>query len=924
MNERTLFETLKEKCADGDFSIDVDKDIINNLNPNLKLRYYQEEVFAYFKYFYENDSMRKNRNQDENLHLAIQMATGSGKTLVMAGLILYLYKKGYRNFLFFVSRDQIVKKTIENFTERSSNKYLFSENIVIDGKKVVIKTVDNFENSDKSNINICFTTIQSLFSNIWNIKENKLSYYEFDDKDIVFIADEAHHNFADSKSEKIKSQEINNINQELEKISKEKVAFTDEKIQKSWQYTIDNCFNRNANNILLDFSATLESEKNEELNILYKKRLLYDYELKQYRKDGYSKEIITIASKISVLEKAILALCLSEYRQLAFEKIGVKDVKPVVLIKSDKIKSSEDNQKALIKELKKLNAKRIAGIFNKIRTKEASIVTAMIDFFIKNKINLDILVDKIKIDFEEYNMISTNDDKDLEKQQSILNTLENIDNPIRLIFTVNKLNEGWDVLNLFDIVKMYTNSSGGNKTTTSEAQLIGRGARYCPFIVEEEQDKYKRKYDNSLDMNLKICETMCFHCNDEVEYINKLHKELSNMGLESSDYKDIKIETTIKLKKSFVRDELYKSGYIFVNSREKKNDNDLAIKKLFPNGFIVEGIIDNYQEIKIMSDELNVKDAKDKKSKTYKISEIAEDYYNLIRSKIVSKNSISFNKLKIYYPKLKSMREFITCDKYLGGCPIQIISSNKDLVFEDYDKILNIVIGKIDSKLKNISMYKGSDEFKGVPLNKYISDSVTMKYTKLDNVGGVGHSQKDSLLKNFKSENGVTIDLTLDLSENNNKDEIKSNKWYAYDDNVGTTEEKYFVWYLSTNYIEKLYKKYEKVRLIRNEKKVSIYRKEDGKPFEPDFLLYLKEQGKDYMNIQIFIEPKGTDRVNNSDENWKENMLLSLKKSSEYKIKGETLKDGYAIDKNIVMGAPFFNHKLRMDEFKSFMDELVK
>ncbi|MDA0062985.1 DEAD/DEAH box helicase family protein [Brachyspira hyodysenteriae] len=28
------------------------------------------------------------------------MATGSGKTLIMASLILYLYEKGYRNFLF--------------------------------------------------------------------------------------------------------------------------------------------------------------------------------------------------------------------------------------------------------------------------------------------------------------------------------------------------------------------------------------------------------------------------------------------------------------------------------------------------------------------------------------------------------------------------------------------------------------------------------------------------------------------------------------------------------------------------------------------------------------------------------------------------------------------------------------------------------
>jgi hypothetical protein len=40
------------------------------------------------------------------------MATGSGKTVMMAGLILYLYEQGYRNFLFFVNRGQIVEKII--------------------------------------------------------------------------------------------------------------------------------------------------------------------------------------------------------------------------------------------------------------------------------------------------------------------------------------------------------------------------------------------------------------------------------------------------------------------------------------------------------------------------------------------------------------------------------------------------------------------------------------------------------------------------------------------------------------------------------------------------------------------------------------------------------------------------------------------
>ena len=60
------------------------------------------------------------------------------------------------------------------------------------------------------------------------------------------------------------------------------------------------------------------------------------------------------------------------------------------------------------------------------------------------------------------------------------------------------LNEGWDVLNLFDIVRLYSTRDSATKigkTTLSEAQLIGRGARYYPFEIENYNNKYQRKFD---------------------------------------------------------------------------------------------------------------------------------------------------------------------------------------------------------------------------------------------------------------------------------------------------------------------------------------------------------------------------------------------------------------------------------------------
>jgi len=66
------------------------------------------------------------------------------------------------------------------------------------------------------------------------------------------------------------------------------------------------------------------------------------------------------------------------------------------------------------------------------------------------------------------------------------------------------LNEGWDVLNLFDIVRLYETRDGKwtrddryipGTTTLSEVQLIGRGARYYPFKLNKEDDKFRRKFD---------------------------------------------------------------------------------------------------------------------------------------------------------------------------------------------------------------------------------------------------------------------------------------------------------------------------------------------------------------------------------------------------------------------------------------------
>lgn len=161
--------------------------IQQNINPNFELRPYQKKAFENFVTYFEGN-LRQNPSQT-----LFHMATGSGKTLIMAGLMLYLYKRGYRNFLFFVNLSNIVEKTKVNFLDASSTKYLFNDEIVIDGERVVIQEVSNFQTSDPDKINICFSSTQGLHMDMWMTKENGMSFDDFDNQKVVLISDEAHH-----------------------------------------------------------------------------------------------------------------------------------------------------------------------------------------------------------------------------------------------------------------------------------------------------------------------------------------------------------------------------------------------------------------------------------------------------------------------------------------------------------------------------------------------------------------------------------------------------------------------------------------------------------------------------------------------------------------------------------------------------------
>ncbi|WP_088041863.1 DEAD/DEAH box helicase family protein [Bacillus sp. EAC] len=853
------FDTLREVNA----ILGVPTYIKTGLSENIELREYQKEAFENFITYYNNSGLRKNKQ----LHLLFHMATGSGKTLMMAGLILYLYKQGYRNFLFFVNMKNIVEKTKENFLNKLSPKYLFNEIMEIDCESVSIKEVSNFQRVDGNDINICFTTTQKLHMDLLAPKENSITISDFEDTKVVLISDESHH--VNTRTKKGKS---------------------DIEEEKNWEYSVDRVFSANKDNIMLEFTATCDL-KDPNVLTKYVDKIIFDYPLAKFRASGYTKDFKNMQSDYDKWERTLIAMVLSQYRLKLFEDIK-QPTKPVILLKSQKIEESKDFYKYFFEKLSALTGAQIAGLNN--GTNKA--LSDCFEYLDKKGITYDMLAAELKTSFaEDFSIIMNGEtDNSVEKQLAV-NTLESKNNPYRIIFTVDMLNEGWDVLNLFDIVRLYeTRQSSGKKVspyTIKEAQLIGRGARYCPFKENSEQEKYKRKYDDDLTSAMRICETMFYHSKQDSRYIDELRKALEEIGLLSSN----KVEVEYTIKDSFKNEELYKTGYVFAN---KKIEVDRSAVTQIDNKVKALNIaVDTSQGASTVYDLFSKnKDGVEVKKTKHEPIRLKDIEYSIAFASLCNFEELKFNKLKSKFPNLKSSREFITSDDYLGKSTI-ILTSNGNMRGSDLSVACNKLYKEVATHISSIEVrYKGTFEF----VAKKLHNVVKNKTRYIENPHGDGEGI---------SQNNVSADMQLDLS---------TCDWYVFNDNYGTTEEKKFVKYFS-HIVDALKKKYEKVFLIRNERfpELAIYDFDTGERFEPDYiLLFQKKNADNYEQQQLFVEPKG--EIFMDKDQWKEDFMLRL--ATEGKAVTTYVDD----NEYKVIGLPFYNAVEKNDVFVTALERFYK
>lgn len=875
-----LQDTLREEFGKRSISDkELPKYFMTSLNPMMKLRPYQEECFKYLFTYWENDFDAKELKP----HLLFHMATGSGKTLIMAGVMLYLYEQGYRNFLFFVDSANIIEKTKDNFLNTASAKYLFSQSITIGNQQVEIRLVDNFQTVDDNCINLCLNTIQGLHTSLNTPKENAVTYDDFADKRIVLISDEAHHtNTATKKGKKTTSQE-------------QLMLFDDSEfgITEDWESTVMKIFHSNEANVLLEFTAT---EDFQDANIAdkYENKVIFDYPLKKFREDGYSKDISVVQSDLSPIDRAIQCVLLSQYKRKLFSSIH-QDIKPVMMLKSKTIADNKKFFEEFIDTIKRLSIDDI----ERIGSNASGDVKDVFTYISEKGIELDNLLLEIKEDFKEDNLLLVDGNNISPEKQLKLNSLEAKDNEFRVVFAVDMLNEGWDVLNLFDIVRLYETRDSGHgkvgKTTMQEAQLIGRGARYMPFTEPTGELRIgERKFDNDTTNRLRALETLHYHSVNNPKYVTELKQAMIQTGIVAEKVKTVEL----KFKDSFKKTSLYNDGYVFMNELEPYMINEEITS-------LGDAILEKEYKVRIKSGNMSTSmvfetgTSANTCSIPYRTFKFGDLGHHVIRAAINRFEAFKFSNLKDTYPNLESVKEFIESFSYLAGVNIQIFARQE--VLDDLSQKEKLfcaieVLRQIEPLLSKGGIgYKGTKQFRPKPIKDVFRER-TQKFS-LD-----GSADKEFGKSMMETEN---MYLRMDLSKAD---------WHAYEDCFGTSEEKYLIRYIESIY-PKLKEKYHDIYLLRNEKDLKIYSFTSGNAYQPDYILFLHKENKGAKTdcIQIFIEPKG-EHLRSTDK-WKEDEMKQIRENAD--IRFSTLGSNFN-----VWGMPFFTESKRSVFDKAIRDSL--
>ena len=350
------------------------------------------------------------------------------------------------------------------------------------------------------------------------------------------------------------------------------------------------------------------------------------------------------------------------------------------------------------------------------------------------------------------------------------------------------------------------------------------------------------------------------------------------------------------VKDDFKNTDFYKNGLLYINNRIANDRED--VKEL------AAVIRDKERKAKLSTGFTTISTAFENQSSTIQATKQKLHYFKDFNISIKRKalNSLKFyrfNNLQQYFPHLVSVSDFITSDKYLNPIKIQFSGTAKQVNSPNPEIKLEASIKALDEIAREIQA--GAIDFKGTKAFKPQGIAYTFDDKILNITVGEGNAE-------YGIAQSATTNPALHL-------DLSTVDWYAFNENYGTDQEKYLVKYIEQAY-ESLKDKYVDIYLLRNEKHFKLYAFDDGKPLEPDFVLFLKEKAsKKSVIYQLFIEPKGPQLI--ATDQWKEDFLKQIEQ--EHKL--DTVFENKDFK---LIGMPFYNEQLKKTEFDNKLKEVTE
>ncbi|PIR55771.1 MAG: hypothetical protein COU73_04420, partial [Parcubacteria group bacterium CG10_big_fil_rev_8_21_14_0_10_46_32] len=452
------------------------------------LRPYQIEALSAFQLFWKDGfdsrslkekTLQEAKNDGEKIvrwhKVGFEMATGSGKTLLMGATILDLWHKGYKDFLILTPNTILFDKTIENFTPRAV-KSIFGDgwNLtynLVTGNSYRDKTCSWEEDKDISfyvfNMQKFYDKSASaqkdgedtmrgtpyvrrpLEESLWRDKsgENTISFVEFlRERRPVIISDEAHHYQQRKTTEAI-----------LELLPSAVLEFTATSLEKGG-----------------------ESESFGQNN-------LYKYPMQRYINEGYGKRIFAVGcgtsdekvtDEVSDSDKQKLVwgmlIHLLKWESLASVNAPVK--KAMLLTKARSIKHA-DAIDAYLKNWPDSISGEVDDVLEQVNREGTDIAKIVRQYTPKNKTDLVKKLSAVAKSVFTIHSENKSDDEIWTDYQSL------DDNKAEIVNQVRIFSEGVDYDNFYTIVVL---GDTVEKVGLAAAQLIGRGLRLY---------KEKREFD---------------------------------------------------------------------------------------------------------------------------------------------------------------------------------------------------------------------------------------------------------------------------------------------------------------------------------------------------------------------------------------------------------------------------------------------